>query len=59
MVTNLKFGLKLLMKKGTLMFESDLYKLCQHLGRPVLEFQGARVDAPGDDGLCWLIESSI
>ena len=41
------------------MFEDDLYELCEHVGRPVPEFQGARVDAPGDEGLCWLIKSSI
>ena len=41
------------------MFENDLYELCLHLGRPVQEFQGARVDAPGEDGLCWLIESEV
>ena len=46
-------------KGGTLMFEDDLYELCEHVGRPVPEFQGARVDAPGDEGLYWLIKSSI
>ena len=41
------------------MFESHLYELCKHLGRPVPEFQGACVEASSVDGLCWLIESSV
>lgn len=41
------------------MFEKDLYKLSDILGRPAPEFRGAQVDAHDKDNLCWLIESSV
>ena len=44
---------------GDLMFEKDLYKLSDILGRPTPEFRGAQVDVHGEGNLSWLIESSV
>ena len=41
------------------MFEEDLYKLSDILGRPAPEFRGAQVDAHDQGNLSWLIESSV
>ena len=46
-------------EKGGHMFEEDLYKLSDILGRPAPEFRGAQVDAHDQGNLSWLIESSI
>ena len=44
---------------GDLMFEKDLYKLSDILGRPAPEFRGVQVDAHDQGNLSRLIESSI
>ena len=46
-------------EKGNLMFEKDLYKLSDILGRPAPEFRGAQVDVHDQGNLSWLIESSV
>ena len=46
-------------EKGYLMFEKDLYKLSDILGRPAPKFRGAQVDVHGLGNLSWLIESSV
>ena len=46
-------------EKGNHMFERDLYKLSDILGRPAPEFRGAQVDEQKPGNLSWLIETSV
>ena len=46
-------------EEGDLMFEKDLYKLSDILGRPAPKFRGAQVDVHDQGNLSWLIESSV
>ena len=46
-------------ENGEHMFEKDLYKLSDILGRPAPEFRGAQVDVYDQGNLSWLIESSV